>query len=397
MRAQLVHRLRATRTFLNAAVHPRRAERNAKERAALRHVATLVARGASPSVIFNTAASALGSLVKADYSTINRCEIDQMMSIVTLWRAPGAPDMSLPFGGRWPLKEDTASAAALRTHRPARRATETIHSEIGDWHRATNVGHVVACPVIIDDRSWGTITGLYLGSKPPPADTEQRMGRFVELLSSAIIQAETRTELIASCTRLVANADATRRRIERNLHDGVQQRLISLTLQLRDTETSVPPELQKLRQRLSDTAQGLSDVLVELQEISRGLRPPMLARRGLKAALNTLVSRSLVPVELHIDMDQRLPAEFEFTLYHIVSESLTNVLKHAHASEVRIDLTKRTSEIRLTVRDDGIGGADPARGSGLTVLKDRVQALGGTIQITSPIGDGTLMAVTIPR
>ncbi|WP_285584248.1 GAF domain-containing sensor histidine kinase [Actinoallomurus iriomotensis] len=347
-------------------------------------------------MIFDAAAKALGCLIKADYTTINRREADQTMSIVTLYRAPGVPEIDLPFGGRWPLKEDTASAAALRTHRPARRAAEAIRSEVGDWHRATHVGHVVACPVIVEDRLWGTMACLYIGSEPPPDDTEERMAKFVELLNSTIAQAETRAELIASRARLVANADATRRRIERDLHDGVQQHLISLALQLRAAEANVPPEHGELRRQLSDTAQGLSDVLTELQEISRGLQPPMLARRGLPAALKALVSRSPVPVELRIGAYRRLPEKLEVTIYYLVSEALTNVLKYAHASVVRIELGGEESEIHLTVRDDGIGGADPARGSGLTGLGDRVRALGGTIQVTSPAGCGTSLAVTIP-
>jgi signal transduction histidine kinase len=347
-------------------------------------------------VIFNAAASALGRLIKADYTTINRCETDQTMSIVTLYCAPGVPEIKIPFGGRWPLKPDTASAKALRTHEPARRAAEAIHSEIGDWHRATNVGYVVACPVIVEDRLWGTMACLYIGSRPPPGDTEERMGRFVELLNSTIMQAETRAELIASRARLVADADATRRRIERDLHDGVQQHLIALTLQLRAAEANVPSGHDELRRQLTDTAEGLSDVLTELQEISRGLQPPMLARRGLPAAIKALVSRSPVPVELHIDACERLPEKFEVTIYYLISEALTNVLKYAHASAVRIDLKSDDSQIRLRVRDDGIGGADPARGSGLAGLEDRVQALGGTIQVTSPTGSGTSLAVTIP-
>lgn len=374
----------------------RRTPCDAEEWSALQYVATLVARGSPPAAIFKAAAGALGGLIKADYTTINRYEADQTMSIVTLWHAPGIPNIGLPSGGRWPLKEDTASAEALRTHKPARRAAEAIRSAVGDWHRATQVDHVVACPVIVDDRLWGTMAALYRGSEPPPYDTEERMGKFVELLNCTITQAETRAELIASRARLVTNADATRRRIERDLHDGAQQHLISLALQLRETETSVPPELEGLRQKLSDISCGLLDVLTELQEISRGLHPPMLARRGLNAALRALVSRSPVPVELHIDADHRLPEEFEVTLYYVVSEALTNVLKHAHASAVRIDLNRKDPEIRLTVSDDGIGGADPTQGSGLTGLKERVQALGGTIRVTSPAGAGTSLAVTIP-
>jgi signal transduction histidine kinase len=369
--------------------------RLAEERGALQHVATLVARGASPSVIFNAAACALGGLIKADYTAINRHEGDRTMSIMAFWRAPGTPDIGPPFGGRWTLGDDTPSAAVLRGHRPSSRASATISSDIGGWHREHRIGHVVACPIIVDDHLWGTMTALYLGAEPPKGDVEERMGKFVELLNCAIIQAKTRCELIASRARLVTSADATRRRIERDLHDGAQQHLISLALRLREAEESVPPGNDELRRRLSEAVQDLTGTIDELREVSVGLRPPTLAARGLDAALTQLVARSPVPVELHIDADRRLDEEIEVSLYYVVSEALTNVLKHANASTVRVDLAEQDSQVRLTVRDDGVGGADPTRGSGLTGLRDRVEALGGTMQITSPTGHGTSVVVTI--
>jgi signal transduction histidine kinase len=397
----LARHLRAVRRHVTTAARSWRSDcaevrRLAEERGALQLVATLVARGASPPVIFNAAASALGSLIKADYTSINRCEADRTMSVISYWRAPGVPDVTLPVGGRWTPGHDTASAAALRSHKPTRRASATVSSEIGGWQRDHRIGHTVACPLIIDDRLWGTISALYLGPDPPPDHLEERMGEFVELLNCAIIQAETQAELIASRARLVTSADATRRRIERDLHDGAQQHLISLILKVREAEARVTPEQHGLRRQLSDTADALSDILAELQEISRGLHPPVLARAGLRAALRALVRRSPVPVELDVDTDRRLPEELEIGLYYIVSEALTNILKHAHASMVRVGLDQEDSQVRLTVRDDGVGGADPARGTGLIGLKDRVEALGGTIQVTSPAGKGTTLLVTIP-
>ncbi|HZE32959.1 MAG TPA: histidine kinase [Actinoallomurus sp.] len=197
------------------------------------------------------------------------------------------------------------------------------------------------------------MSALYLGSEPPPDDTEERMGKFLELLNCAITQAETRAELIASRARLVDSADAARRRIERDLHDGVQQHLVSLALQMRETEACVPPDQQELRQRLADTVEGLSDTLDELQGIATGLHPPALTRDGLDAALETLVARFPGPVELHIDAEGRLPEELEVAIYYVVSEALTNALKHAYATAVRVDLDQEASTVRLSVRDDG--------------------------------------------
>jgi len=205
-----------------------------------------------------------------------------------------------------------------------------------------------------------------------------------------------RDELAASRARIVVAADESRRRIERDLHDGVQQRLVSLQLKLRVAEAMVPAGLEMLRAQLSETARDQEEVVEDLQELSRGLHPPILAKGGLAPALRALTRRFTLPVELNVHLDQRLPERIEVTTYYIVSEALTNVAKHAHASLVHIDIEKKDATLRLCVHDDGIGGADPARGSGLIGLTDRVAVVGGTIQIASPPGSGTSMLVRIP-
>jgi len=205
-----------------------------------------------------------------------------------------------------------------------------------------------------------------------------------------------RVELAASRARIVAAADETRRRIERDLHDGVQQRLVSLALAQRQAAMIIPPELGELQAQLSGVADGLAGVLEELQEISRGIHPAVLTRGGLMPALKTLARRSAVPVELDVRVQTRLPEPVERAAYYIVSEALTNTAKHAHASTVHIDLEARDGVLGLSVRDDGCGGADPTRGSGLIGLTDRVDALAGTIQVASPIGAGTTLLITLP-
>jgi signal transduction histidine kinase/PAS domain-containing protein len=205
-----------------------------------------------------------------------------------------------------------------------------------------------------------------------------------------------RIELAASRARIVAAADEMRRRIERDLHDGVQQRLVSLALAQRQAAMIIPPELGELQAQLSGVADGLAGVLEELQEISRGIHPAVLTRGGLMPALKTLARRSVVPVELDVRVQTRLPEPVERAAYYIVSEALTNTAKHAHASVVHIDLEARDGVLGLSVRDDGCGGADPTRGSGLIGLTDRVDALAGTIQVASPIGAGTTLLITLP-
>jgi signal transduction histidine kinase len=203
-------------------------------------------------------------------------------------------------------------------------------------------------------------------------------------------------DLTRSRARVVAASDETRRRIERDLHDGTQQRLVSLGLELRAAEAMAPPELTELRSQLSQTAQGLAGAIEELQEISRGIHPAILSKGGLGPALGTLARRSAIPVELEVDADRRLSQPIEAAAYYVVSEALTNAAKHSGASAVHVTVAGRDGFVHVSIRDDGVGGAVPARGSGLIGLKDRVEALGGEIEIESPPGSGTSLRVRIP-
>jgi signal transduction histidine kinase len=205
-----------------------------------------------------------------------------------------------------------------------------------------------------------------------------------------------RSELSASRARVVAAGDEARRRIERDLHDGTQQRLVSLGLDLRAAAAMVPPGADELRAHLARTADGLAGAVEDLQEMSRGIHPAILSRGGLGAALKTLARRSAVPVELDVRLVAPLPDSVEVTVYYVVSEALTNAAKHADACLVQVRLDAAHGLVRLTIRDDGIGGADPEQGSGLVGLRDRVEAVSGTIEVASPPGDGTTLAVTIP-
>jgi PAS domain S-box-containing protein len=205
-----------------------------------------------------------------------------------------------------------------------------------------------------------------------------------------------RAELAASRARIVTAADQTRRQIERDLHDGVQQRLVSLALEQRQAEAMVPAELRELRAQLSRVVDGLVGAMEELQEISRGIHPAVLARGGLAAALKTLARRSAVPVLLEVRAETRLPEPVEVAAYYIVSEALTNTAKHARASAVHVLVEARGGALALSISDDGRGGADPRRGSGLIGLTDRVDALGGTMEVASPSRDGTTLLITLP-
>jgi signal transduction histidine kinase len=228
------------------------------------------------------------------------------------------------------------------------------------------------------------------------ADALDTLLMFRNLRESQHKLEASRAELAASRARIATAADQTRRRIERDLHDGVQQRLVSLALDQRRAEAMVPAELRELQAQLSRVADGLAGAMEELQEISRGIHPAILAQGGLAAALKTLARRSAVPVLLEVRAETQLPEPVEVAAYYIVSEALTNTAKHAHASAVHVAIEARDGVLGLSIHDDGCGGADPSRGSGLIGLTDRVDALGGTIEVASPSGAGTTLLITLP-
>jgi signal transduction histidine kinase len=251
---------------------------------------------------------------------------------------------------------------------------------------------MLASPIVVEGGLWGVVTALSTRG-PFAADAADRMADFTELVATAIGNAESRAELAASRTRIVAAADETRRRIERDLHDGAQQRLVALALRLRSA--TAPAECD-LRTEIAEVAGGLVEVIDDLREISRGIHPAVLSRAGLRAALRTLGRRSAVPVDMDMRIDGRLPEPIEVGAYYFVSEMLTNAAKHASASVVEVKADASSGTLRIYVRDDGVGGADPRRGSGLVGLKDRIEALGGTFSLHSPPGRGTTVSCELP-
>ena len=229
-----------------------------------------------------------------------------------------------------------------------------------------------------------------------PLTVEARLAVFTELVGTAISNAETKAQLIVSRARIVRTADATRRRIERDLHDSVQQHLISLALTLRTAQVAAPPAARELAERLDGVIEGLGGVIDELREISRGIHPSALVQGGLHPALKTLARRSTVPVRLDVRIEGRLPEQIEVAAYYAIAEALTNAAKHAQASVVDVTVDVADGMLRVRVCDDGSGGANPAKGSGLVGLRDRVEALGGQVWLASPAGAGTTLRAAIP-
>jgi signal transduction histidine kinase/uncharacterized protein YoaH (UPF0181 family) len=361
----------------------------AEEQAALRRVATLVAQGAPPAEVFQAVSAEVGRLIPADAAALVRYEADDTVETVGSWSGSG---LAVPVGVREPLDTALLSRLILETCRPARIdsfAHANVPPELG-WRSG------VAAPVVVAGRLWGAVAVGSKTERPLPPGTEERLTEFTALLATAIANAESHAELDASRARIVATADATRRRIERDLHDGAQQQLVSLALELRAAQAAIPADLGQHQAELSHVVQGLMGVLDGLREIALGIHPANLAEGGLGPALKTIARRSPIPVELDVRVEERLPESVEVAAYYVVSEALTNTAKYARASVVHVDVDAQGGTLCVEVRDDGLGGTDPARGTGLLGLKDRVEAIGGTISIESPPGAGTYLRVELP-
>jgi signal transduction histidine kinase/CHASE3 domain sensor protein len=369
----------------------------ADEQAALRRVATLVARGVSPPEVFGAVAEETGNVLGAQATAVVRFEPDGTATVAGSWDRPGVQGLVLPPGSSWPAREDSLARRVQQTGEPARVPDyEQEEGTLAASTRELGIRSSVGSPIVVEGRLWGLIMAFSGTVAPNPDDTAERLLAFTELVAMAVANTESRGQLAASRARVVAAADETRRRIERDLHDGTQQRLISLALELRAAEARVPPEQRSLTDQWSRTAQALNEVVDELREISRGLHPAVLERGGLDPALRALARRAGVPVALNVTVSGRLPERIEVAAYYVVSEALTNAAKHARASRVEVDVGVYDGTLRLLIRDNGVGGADPARGSGLIGLSDRIEAVGGRIEITSPPGEGTSILATIP-
>ena len=358
----------------------------------MRRVATLVTRGVAPEELFAAVVEEAARLFSVEYVAMGRYE----PGTLTIVAGSGLEGDHFPVGSRWALGGKNLATLVFETGRPARINLADASGPIGAAVRPDGIGSGVGAPVIVEGRLWGLLIARSTPEQPLPADIEARLANFTELVATAIANAESRAELMASRARIVATADQTRRRIERDLHDGIQQQIVSLSLELRAARATVPPQLGELEGALARVADGLSSVFDELREISHGIHPAILSEGGLKSALKALRRRSAVPVELDLHTERRLAEPVEVAAYYVVSEALTNAAKHAHASVVQVEVDTQDATLQLAIRDDGIGGADLGQGSGLLGLRDRIEALGGTLQVTSPTGKGTTLLVRIP-
>ena len=365
--------------------------RLAEAQAALRRVATLVARESRPDAVFAAVADEARGLIGAEITTMLHFEEPGSATLVA---GSGAPYSELPKGSRVPSGPGTIGALVRASGRVER--LERFDPDAGAFaaylHRI-GISSAVGAPIAVQGRPWGVL--LAGASEPLPARTEARLAEFAELAAVAVANAESRAELAGSRARIVSAADEARRRIERDLHDGIQQRLVSLGLELRAAQFAIDDRPREAQRRIDAVAGGLTRTIDDLREISRGIHPASLAG-GLASALKALARRSPVPVELDVGAVDPVAEPAQVAIYYVVSEALTNASKHAHASVVRVTASRTEGLIRVAVTDDGIGGADPQRGSGLIGLSDRVGAIGGTLAIESRAGQGTAIVAELP-
>jgi signal transduction histidine kinase len=361
------------------------------EQAALRRVATLVARDAPSTEVFAAVATEVGRLLDTDITVVGRYDDDGAATAIGGWSAsPGG----VPVGTRSAIGGHNDLTLVAESGKPARIDTyDDASGEAAEIARRYGWRSSIGAPIVVEGRLWGVM--LVATQRPElfPAGAEERLSAFTDLVATAIANAESRSELAASRRRIVAAADEARRRIERDLHDGIQQRLIALTFRARAMTRRTPDELPGMAAELAD---GLRDASDELREVSRGIHPTILTKAGLGPALRALARRSDVPIDVDVRLDERLPAPVEAAAYYIASEALTNVAKHAHANVVHLIASHDDAVLTLEVRDDGIGGVDATRGSGILGLTDRAEALGGAISITSPPSGGTTLSVHLP-
>jgi PAS domain S-box-containing protein len=364
----------------------------AEEQAALRRVATLVARGVSPTEVFAAVCKEVGRLLAADSTSLIRYEGDGTASIVAKAEAGVGP----PVGTRVTPEPESVSASVLRTRRAARQDSGArAQVSLGAHARELEFGSTVGAPIIVEGRLWGVMIAGWAHEKRATADTESRMTQFSELVATAVANADSRTQLAESRARIVDAADEERRRVVRDLHDGAQQRLVHAVITLKLMRRALERGDDRMEELVDEALGHAEEATSQLRELAHGIHPAALSRGGLRDAVNVLVANLSLPVAVDVS-DVRLPHPIEVNAYFAVSEALTNVVKHSGAHTAQVTAHVDDGVLHIEVRDDGSGGAEPGRGSGLIGLKDRVETLGGHLDIVSPRAGGTSLRLDIP-
>jgi signal transduction histidine kinase len=365
------------------------------EQAALRRVATLVAEAGDPARVFPIVTEEVGRLLAAQTANMVRYRHDGTADVLGQWNEPGVP--SVPIGARIELDGDTLTPKICRSGRPERVDDyRGLTGLLAERLQVLGIHSGVGAPIIFDGELWGAVVVSSVRAHGFPAGAEHRIAAFTELIAQALANAEAREQLAASRARVVAAGDAERRRLERNLHDGAQQRLVAIAIGLRIADRLIDENPEQAHAALERASDELSASLAELREIARGLHPAVLSDHGLEPAVKAVAQRAGLPVELTFDLAERPSPPVEVAAYYVIAESLTNVAKYAKASHASVEVRALGDRLLVAVTDDGVGGADTAGGSGLLGLGDRVAALGGRLHVESPPGQGTSVRADVP-
>ncbi len=369
--------------------------RLAAEQAALRRVATLVAREPAPDAVFGLVTEEATRLLGAESGLLLSYDEDHTQAVV-VGHYSELETPAFALGKVLPVEGETLSKIVPRTGRAGRMDSyEGLAGEIARRARKGQYRSVVAAPVVVAGRVWGLLVAATQREEPLASNAEQRLESFAELVALALSGADARHELAASRTRIVEAGDAARRRLERDLHDGAQQRLVAVSLQMRLARARVAQDPAAAAEILDEAGEQLAQGLEQLRELARGIHPALLTDRGLKAALAALASRAPFPVGIDVT-DERFAQPVEVAVYYLVSEALTNAAKYAEPTAVSVTVERTEDRLTAEIADDGRGGADPASGTGLRGLADRVEALGGRLRIDSPPGAGTRIRAELP-
>ena len=364
------------------------------EQAALRRIAALLARSVPAEEVFDAVVDEVRSLMGVEAAGLVRYEADKTATVLAV--SAEEDEQVLVPGEKLSTEGHDVTALVLRTGRPA-RIDDYTRATGGLARRAREAGlrSVAGAPVQLRERVWGLL-GVYSLHQRLPPDTEARLADFAALVASAIANVQAWSELEASRVRIISAADEARRRVQRDLHDGAQQRIVALTLKTRRLARSQAAQTAGLDAELRSLAVDLEGVLEELRTIASGLHPAALSHGGLAPALRTLARRSPVPVVLDVRLPEGVAESVDVAAYYFIAETVTNTTKHAEASRIDVTVERRNGRLWVCVRDDGVGGADPACGSGLVGLKDRIEAFGGTMTLDSPSGGGTTLVAQLP-
>jgi signal transduction histidine kinase len=366
--------------------------RLAHEQAALRRVATLVAREAPPAEVFAAVAEEVGHVLGVDTTQMFRYEDDGTTTVVGAW---GAPEALIPVGANLALNGNNVCSLVKRTGQPARiEDYEKASGEIGRLARERGIHAAVGAPIVVEGRVWGIIVATWRRAEPLPGGSEAHISEFTALVATAIANMQARSDLAGSRARIVAAADEERRRVVRDLHDGAQQRLVHTIITLKLAQSAFETGDDTSPRLVAEALEQAERATAELRELAHGILPAVLTQGGLRSAVDALASRTSVPITKDVAVG-RLPPAVEATAYFVIAEALTNVSKHADATGVEVSARAGDGTLSIEVRDDGVGGALP-EGSGLVGIRDRLDALDGRLRIESPARGGTLIAVTIP-